>query len=464
MQLLTIMLVPHAFTGNWYIAKEGVESTGPQGGSLPPRKLTESRLSRGRVTSLDTTTTNWPSRIHWTVTGPKVQEEVNSDNLCNKNSKPENAYLPSIVTLLSVNAAVDSFTLSTTDPRLSTRDLRIISYSTFIKGLCQHHWLLKLQRKMLVSLKLNWLLKPLVWLLLNLLLNRWSGCCWTSFWNRWSGCCWTGFWNRWSGCCWTGFETAGRVLWLASEPLVGLLLNWLLNRWSGCCWTGFWNRWSGCCWTGFWNRWVVCCWTGFWNHVSVCCWTASEPLVGLLLKLGFWKPLGLVAVELASETAGRVCCWRLASENRWSGLLLNWLLKPLVGGGLLLNWLLNRWSGLLLNWLLKPWVGVLLNWLLKPRGRVAVELAFWNRWSALLWTGFWNRWSGLLLKLLPEPWSVCCWTGFWNHWSVAVELASETAGRLLLNWLLKPLVRLLLNWLLKPLVRLLLNWLLKPLV
>ncbi len=78
---------------------------------------------------------------------------------------------PPIVTLLSVNAAVDSFTLSTTDPRLSTRDLRIISYSTFIKGLCQHHWLLKLQRKMLVSLQLNWLLKPLVWLLLNWLLK-----------------------------------------------------------------------------------------------------------------------------------------------------------------------------------------------------------------------------------------------------------------------------------------------------
>ncbi len=67
-----------------------------------------------------------------------------------------------IVTLRSVKAAVDSFTFSNTDTRLSTLDLLIISYSTFIKGLCVHHWLLKL--KPLISL-LNWLLKPLVSLL-----------------------------------------------------------------------------------------------------------------------------------------------------------------------------------------------------------------------------------------------------------------------------------------------------------
>ncbi len=69
--LLTIMLVPQAVTGNWYIAKEGVDSTGLQGGLFPPSRWTESRLSRGSVTSLATTTTNWPSLIHWTVTGTK---------------------------------------------------------------------------------------------------------------------------------------------------------------------------------------------------------------------------------------------------------------------------------------------------------------------------------------------------------------------------------------------------------
>ncbi len=103
MQVLTIILVPHVVTGNWYIAKEGVDSTGPQGGSFPPSRWTESRLSRGRVTSLDTTTTNWPSLIHWTVTGTKVQERVNSDNLCNMNRiRLRTLTCPPIVTLLSV--------------------------------------------------------------------------------------------------------------------------------------------------------------------------------------------------------------------------------------------------------------------------------------------------------------------------------------------------------------------------
>ncbi len=104
---------------------------------------------------------------------------------------------PPIVTLLSVKAAVDSFTLSTTDPRLSTLDLLIISYSTFIKGLCLHHWFLKLKplRKPLGSLLLNWLQKPLVSLLLNWLLKP---------------------------------LVSLLLNWLL-KPLVSLLLNWLLK-------------------------------------------------------------------------------------------------------------------------------------------------------------------------------------------------------------------------------------------
>ncbi len=115
---------------------------------------------------------------------------------------------PPIVTLLSVKAAVDSFTLSTTDPRLSTLDLLIISYSTFIKGLCLHHWLLKLKllRKPLVSLLLNWLLKPLVSLRLNWLLKP---------------------------------LVSLRLNWLL-KPLVSLRLNWLLKPLVSCDWLESW--------------------------------------------------------------------------------------------------------------------------------------------------------------------------------------------------------------------------------
>lgn len=63
------MFVPQAVTGNWYIAKAVLESTGAQGAEFPPNMLMESRLILGTVASLATTTTNWPSRVHWTVTG-----------------------------------------------------------------------------------------------------------------------------------------------------------------------------------------------------------------------------------------------------------------------------------------------------------------------------------------------------------------------------------------------------------
>jgi len=65
------MLVPHAVTGNWYIAKKGVDPTGLQAGSSPPRRRTESRLKRGSVYTLDS---------HWN----KVQELVIDEDRFNK--------------------------------------------------------------------------------------------------------------------------------------------------------------------------------------------------------------------------------------------------------------------------------------------------------------------------------------------------------------------------------------------
>ncbi len=111
---------------------------------------------------------------------------------------------PPIVTLLSVKAAVDSFTLSTTDPRLSTLDLLIISYSTFIRGSAAPlaseaetaeetagQFAVELaSEKPLVSLLLNWLQKHAGQSAVELASetagpsavelaseNRWSVCC-----------------------------------------------------------------------------------------------------------------------------------------------------------------------------------------------------------------------------------------------------------------------------------------------
>ncbi len=269
MQLLTIMLVPHAFTGNWYIAKEGVESTGPQGGVASTKETnwiqTQSRQSYvsrhhyHKLTISNTLDQRYKRRLILII---YVTKRVSLRMLT----------CPPIVTLLSVNAAVDSFTLSTADPRLSTRDLRIISYSTFIKGLCQHHWLLKLklQRNMLVSLRLNWLLNPLVGLRLNWLLNPLVGLRLNWLLNPLVGL---------------------RLNWLL-KPLVWLLLNWLLKP----------------------LVWLLLNWL-------------LKPLVWLLLN---WllKPLVRLLLNwLLKPLVGLLLNWLL---KPLVGLLLNWLLKPLV--------------------------------------------------------------------------------------------------------------------------------------
>lgn len=64
----SLIVVPHAVTGNWKMAKAVVKSTGAQEGSLVSSRLIESTSMCGQVASRATTTTNWPSLVHCTVT------------------------------------------------------------------------------------------------------------------------------------------------------------------------------------------------------------------------------------------------------------------------------------------------------------------------------------------------------------------------------------------------------------
>lgn len=65
----TVTVVPHAVTGNWKMAKAEVLSTEVQKTSSVSSRSIESSSIGGRVASLATTTTNWPSLVHCTVTG-----------------------------------------------------------------------------------------------------------------------------------------------------------------------------------------------------------------------------------------------------------------------------------------------------------------------------------------------------------------------------------------------------------
>lgn len=66
--LHTLIVVPHAVIGNWKITKAEVASTGVQERSLLSRRLTDCTSMGGKVASRATTTTNWPSLVHCTVT------------------------------------------------------------------------------------------------------------------------------------------------------------------------------------------------------------------------------------------------------------------------------------------------------------------------------------------------------------------------------------------------------------
>ena len=67
-QSLTITTEPQAVTGNWKIAYAELESRYLQPSPAPISEIV-SMASLGKVASLATITMNWPSFVHWTVTG-----------------------------------------------------------------------------------------------------------------------------------------------------------------------------------------------------------------------------------------------------------------------------------------------------------------------------------------------------------------------------------------------------------
>lgn len=65
----SFIVVPHSVTGNWKMANAELESTAAQEGWVVSSRLIDSTSICGQVASRDTTTTNWPSLVHCTVTG-----------------------------------------------------------------------------------------------------------------------------------------------------------------------------------------------------------------------------------------------------------------------------------------------------------------------------------------------------------------------------------------------------------
>ena len=93
----------------------------------------DSRLILGRVVSLAATSTNWPSIVHWTVTG-NTKKERNQFHVKPQSRVKQDFTLTSfpIIAVLTIKTAVYGITPSSYDARFSTRNSFIVLHLAFL--------------------------------------------------------------------------------------------------------------------------------------------------------------------------------------------------------------------------------------------------------------------------------------------------------------------------------------------
>lgn len=144
----SFIVVPHVVTGNWKMAKAAVKSTGVQEGSLVSSRLIESTSMCGQVASRATTTTNWPSLVHCTVTGGQTGQ-VHAHRVPEAPRSPQKPTAPTcspVVALRSIKAAAYVSALLSGDVSRTAPDLLSFVHLALVKGVRRRRGARWLQR------------------------------------------------------------------------------------------------------------------------------------------------------------------------------------------------------------------------------------------------------------------------------------------------------------------------------